>query len=111
MVASVRTPSDGAPPPDVRPHIPSGRPVGPTEDSTPPGGPAMTRIGIILGSTRPHRRGDQVAAWVHDVAARRTDADFELVALRDPPLPPLAEPQPAAHGAYEHEHTRAWSAT
>jgi NAD(P)H-dependent FMN reductase len=71
----------------------------------------MTRIGIILGSTRPNRRGDQVAAWVHDVAARRTDAEFELVDLRDHPLPHLDEPQPAAHGAYEHEHTRAWSAT
>jgi NAD(P)H-dependent FMN reductase len=71
----------------------------------------MTRIAIILGSTRPNRRGDQVAAWVHDVAARRTDAEFELVDLREHPLPHLDEPQPPAHGDYQHEHTRAWSAT
>jgi NAD(P)H-dependent FMN reductase len=71
----------------------------------------MTRIGIILASTRPNRRGDQVAAWVHDVAARRTDAAFELIDLRDHPLPHLDEPQPPAAGAYHHEHTRAWAAT
>jgi NAD(P)H-dependent FMN reductase len=71
----------------------------------------MTRIGIILASTRPNRRGDQVAAWVHDVAARRTDAEFELIDLRDHPLPHLDEPLPPAHGDYHHEHTRAWAAT
>jgi len=38
----------------------------------------MTRIGII-GSTRPNRNGEQVARWVHDIAAQRDDADFELV--------------------------------
>jgi NAD(P)H-dependent FMN reductase len=43
----------------------------------------MTRIGIILGSTRPNRNGEQVAAWVHDIASRRDDAEFELVDLRD----------------------------
>jgi NAD(P)H-dependent FMN reductase len=26
----------------------------------------MTRIGIILGSTRPNRNGEQVAQWVYD---------------------------------------------
>lgn len=26
----------------------------------------MTRIGIILGSTRPNRNGEQVARWVLD---------------------------------------------
>ena len=28
----------------------------------------MTRIGIIIGSTRPNRNGEQVARWVHDTA-------------------------------------------
>ena len=31
----------------------------------------MTRIGIILGSTRPNRNGEQVARWVYDIASRR----------------------------------------
>jgi NAD(P)H-dependent FMN reductase len=39
----------------------------------------MTRIGIILGSTRPNRNGEQVARWVLDVATRRGDAEFELI--------------------------------
>jgi len=47
----------------------------------------MTRIGIILGSTRPSRNGEQVARWVLDIASSRNDAEFELVDLRDYPLP------------------------
>ncbi|NUU25216.1 MAG: NAD(P)H-dependent oxidoreductase, partial [Streptomycetaceae bacterium] len=70
----------------------------------------MTRIGIILGSTRPNRNGEQVAAWVRDTAARRTDAAFEVIDLRDHPLPHLDEPKPAMYGQYQHAHTRAWSA-
>ena len=69
----------------------------------------MIRIGIILGSTRPNRNGEQVATWVYDMATRRSDAEFELIDLRDYPLPPLDEPLPAAHGHYQHEHTRVWA--
>ena len=71
----------------------------------------MTRIGIILGSTRPNRNGEQVAKWVFDVAARRDDAEFELVDLRDYPLPHLDEPLPPSLGQYQHEHTKQWAAT
>ncbi|MER6163288.1 NAD(P)H-dependent oxidoreductase [Streptomyces violaceorubidus] len=70
----------------------------------------MTRIGIILGSTRPNRNGEQVAGWVHDAASRRTDAEFELIDLRDHPLPHLDEPLGAMHGHDQHAHTRAWAA-
>ena len=34
----------------------------------------MPRIGIILGSTRPNRNGEQVADWVFDIATQRDDA-------------------------------------
>ena len=71
----------------------------------------MIRIGIIVGSTRPGRNGEQVARWVYDMAARRGDAEFELVDLRDHPLPHLDEPLPAKFGQYQHAHTRAWAAT
>ena len=47
----------------------------------------MTRIGIILGSTRPGRNGEAVAKWVLDIAKQRTDAEFELVDLLDYNLP------------------------
>jgi NAD(P)H-dependent FMN reductase len=69
-----------------------------------------TRIGIILGSTRPNRNGEQVARWVHDLASRRDDAEFELVDLRDFPLPHLDEAVPPSLGRYAHEHTKQWAA-
>jgi NAD(P)H-dependent FMN reductase len=69
----------------------------------------MTRIGIILGSTRPNRNGEQVAKWVYDVASRRDDAEFELVDLRDYPLPHLDEPLPPSMGQYQNEHTKQWA--
>ena len=70
----------------------------------------MTRIGIILGSTRPNRNGEQVARWVQDIASRRSDAEYELVDLRDYPLPHLDEPLPPSMGQYQGEHTKAWAA-
>jgi NAD(P)H-dependent FMN reductase len=69
-----------------------------------------TRIGIILGSTRPNRNGEQVARWVYDLAAQRSDAEFELVDLRDYPLPHLDEPLPPSLGQYQHDHTKEWAA-
>jgi NAD(P)H-dependent FMN reductase len=69
----------------------------------------MSRIGIILGSTRPNRNGEQVAQWVYEVASRRTDAEFELVDLRDYPLPHLDEPLPPTMGQYQNEHTKQWA--
>jgi NAD(P)H-dependent FMN reductase len=69
----------------------------------------VTRIGIILGSTRPNRNGEQVAKWVYDIASRRSDAEYELVDLRDYPLPHLDEPLPPSMGQYQNEHTKAWA--
>jgi NAD(P)H-dependent FMN reductase len=70
----------------------------------------MSRIGIILGSTRPNRNGEQVAQWVYEVASRRSDAEFELVDLRDYPLPHLDEPLPPTMGQYQNDHTKQWAA-
>lgn len=69
----------------------------------------MLKIGIILGSTRPNRNGEQVAKWVLDIASRRDDATFELIDLRDYPLPHLDEPLPPSLGQYQHEHTKQWA--
>jgi NAD(P)H-dependent FMN reductase len=70
----------------------------------------VTAIGIILGSTRPNRNGKQVADWVLQVASRRHDATYELVDLRDYPLPHLDEPLPPSLGQYHNEHTKQWAA-
>jgi NAD(P)H-dependent FMN reductase len=70
----------------------------------------MTRIGVILGSTRPGRRGEQVARWVMDQARVRSDAEFELIDLADYPLPHLDEPLPPSMGQYQNAHTNDWAA-
>lgn len=70
---------------------------------------SQVRIGIIIGSTRPGRVGDQVARWVHEHAAAREDAQFELVDLLDFALPHLDEAVPASAGQYANDHTRAWA--
>ncbi|MFF5229391.1 NADPH-dependent FMN reductase [Dactylosporangium sp. NPDC000521] len=70
----------------------------------------MTKIGIILGSTRPGRNGEAVAKWVYDIASRRSDAEYELVDLLDYNLPHLDEAVPPSMGQYAHEHTKQWSA-
>ena len=68
-------------------------------------------IGIVVGSVRPHpqRKALPVAQWALAHAEARGDAAYELLDLADFALPVLDEPLPAAHGHYEHAHTRAWS--
>ncbi len=51
----------------------------------------MTKIAIIVGSTRPGRKADAVAAWVHQIAERRGDAQFEVVDIADFNLPLLVD--------------------
>ncbi len=70
----------------------------------------MLRIGIIIGSTRPGRKGADVARWVYEIAQKRSDAEFELVDIKDFNLPLLDEPMSPTTGQYTHEHTKAWSA-
>ena len=69
----------------------------------------MTRIAIIVGSTRPNRVARSVADCVHEHAQKQEGADFELVDLADYDLPLLDEPMPPAMGQYEHDHTKAWA--
>ncbi|ARJ04333.1 FMN reductase [Cnuibacter physcomitrellae] len=71
----------------------------------------MTRIAIILGSTRPGRNGEAVARWVLENAQARGTAEYELVDLADYPLPHLDEAVPASRGQYAGEHTKNWAAT
>jgi len=71
----------------------------------------MTRIAIIIGSTRPGRQADTIAQWVQRHASDRSDATYELIDIASFDLAHLNEPIPAMAGAYEHPHTHAWSAT
>src|SRR3954463_11385770 len=69
------------------------------------------RIAIVLGSTRPGRRGAQIAPWVLETARRHNPGEeFELVDLADHGLRNLDEAGNPNHQKYEHAHTQAWSA-
>jgi NAD(P)H-dependent FMN reductase len=70
----------------------------------------MLRIAIIIGSTRPGRNGEAVAKWLYDIAQKRTDAEFELVDIKDFNLPLLGEPVPPIMGQYSKPHTKTWAA-
>lgn len=70
----------------------------------------MIKIAIVVGSTRPGRKADAVAQWVYGIAAKRNDAEFEIVDIRDYNLPLLDEPVPPSMGQYSQPHTKAWAA-
>ena len=70
----------------------------------------MLRIAIIIGSTRPGRKGEAVAKWAYEIAQQRRDAKFELVDIKELNLPLLDEPMPPSLGQYTHSHTKKWAA-
>ena len=66
----------------------------------------MLKIAIITGSTRPGRKSEAVARWVYDIAAKRSDASFEIVDIAAFNLPLLDEAassrdEPVRKAAYE----------
>ena len=69
----------------------------------------MNKIGIIIGSTRPGRKGEIIARWVYEIASKRIDAEFELVDILDYNLPLLDEPNPPLMGQYMKRHTKEWA--
>ncbi|MCP3801075.1 NAD(P)H-dependent oxidoreductase [Allokutzneria sp. A3M-2-11 16] len=74
----------------------------------------MTRIAVLIGSTRPGRRGVTVADWVAKAAAEHAavaagEVEIDVIDLADHSLPLLDEPVPALAADYRHEHTRNWA--
>jgi NAD(P)H-dependent FMN reductase len=70
----------------------------------------MLKVAVIIGSTRPGRNAEAVAKWVYAIAAKRADASFELVDIKDFNLPLLDEPVPPLMHQYSKPHTKAWAA-
>lgn len=68
------------------------------------------RIGIVLGSTRTGRFADRPAKWLLGIANQRAGAAFELVDLRDYPLPFFDEPKSPFREPSKHEVAVRWSA-
>ncbi|CZT48919.1 related to flavoprotein [Rhynchosporium secalis] len=78
---------------------------------------AAKKIGIIIGSTRPNRIGDKVAALIKSILTESNSdptLSFHLVDIADFNLPIFNEAiMPAmvpAKGEFVHAHSKAWSA-
>jgi NAD(P)H-dependent FMN reductase len=85
----------------------------PSEDSRPTRTRSKdpARVAVIVGSNRPSRITPGIAEWFRRVAESDSPLTYELVDLAEVGLPFLDEPLMPALGHYQHEYTRAWSAT
>jgi NAD(P)H-dependent FMN reductase len=71
----------------------------------------MTRIAIVIGSTRHSRRGGAVGEWVAQYADKRGDADFAVLDLAEFDLPMFADATPPSVGKRPHDpRVRRWAA-
>src|SRR5579859_1724564 len=66
------------------------------------------RIGIVISTTREGRFGDKPVAWIHALAAARGDLAFEVVDLRDYPMPLFEEAASPAYVPPKNEAARRW---
>lgn len=69
----------------------------------------MSRLSVVIGSTRPGRVGLPIGQWFVERARLHGKFDVQLVDLKELNLPLLDEPKHPRLGEYEHEHTKAWS--
>jgi len=71
----------------------------------------MTRIAIVIGSTRHGRRSEAVAHWVAQHADKRDDAEFAVLDLAEFELPMFSEATPPSLGKRPTDpRVRQWTA-
>src|SRR5450432_602242 len=70
----------------------------------------MSKLSVVIGSTRPGRVGLPVGQWFFERAKGHGAFEVDLVDLKDLNLPLIDEPKHPKLEQYEHEHTKAWSA-
>jgi len=68
------------------------------------------KIGIIISTTRPGRLGDSISQWTAGLAAKRGDASFEVVDLREYPLPFFDEKVPPIYAPSSNPVAQRWAA-
>jgi NAD(P)H-dependent FMN reductase len=72
----------------------------------------MSKLEIIVASTRPGRVGLSIGEWIHGEALEHAGfGEVELVDLKELALPFMNEPNHPRLQQYVHDHTKAWSAT
>jgi NAD(P)H-dependent FMN reductase len=69
----------------------------------------MFTLKIIIGSTRPGRKGPSIAEWIFALVKEHKEFEVELVDLAIVNLPIFNEPNHPVEQKYEHEHTKKWS--
>lgn len=70
----------------------------------------MLKIGVIIGSTRDGRVSTQVADWVMSFTEGRTDAEFELIDIKDYNFEEFNNVPPGMlNKQYEDENIQKWS--
>src|SRR5690606_31086420 len=69
---------------------------------------AKPRIGVIIGSTRPGRFGDEPAEWIADIAKATGEFEVEIVDLRDHQLPFFDEPASPAWAPSQAAGAKEW---
>lgn len=67
------------------------------------------KLKIIIGSTRPTRKGPLVAAWFTEIVKKHSDFDVQVLDLKEINLPLFDEPEHPRLQKYTHEHTKKWS--
>src|SRR5579884_4205473 len=73
--------------------------------------PMALKLNVITVSTRPDRVGPKVAAWFNGFARAHGGFDVEPVDLESFGLPVFDEPKHPRFQDYQHDHTKAWSAS
>jgi NAD(P)H-dependent FMN reductase len=69
----------------------------------------VSRLVIIVGSTRPGRAGQAVAEWFIEQARQDGGFAVDVADLAEIDLPLLDEPEHPRFGRYRHQHTKEWS--
>lgn len=69
------------------------------------------KIGIVLGSVREVRLGEQIAQWVLEHARARGDAHYSIIDVKSFDLPLFTSPVPPAmaNKQYDDPRVQAWS--
>ena len=67
------------------------------------------KLKIIIGSTRPGRKGVAITDWFLKIAKQHTDFELEVIDLKEINLPFLDEAEHPRLQKYANEHTKKWS--
>ena len=66
------------------------------------------KVAIIISTTRQVRFGDKPTQWLYDIASKRSDLAFEIVDLRDYPMPFFEEVASNAWAPSTNEVAQRW---